>query len=187
MLSSALVSTALSAFRANWLNFARGTMLLRTVTVALLVLGVAAPSAFAQQVDAQLKQAAERTSAKWTDAINRGDSKTAASLFASDGVIINVYGKATGNDLEVEFTNAHNMGLSLTTTVDTVKPLASGQIMLVTGTYEASYSNNPTAKTVQGNWLRLMEKDGADWKIVAQSFTRQAPPAATGSSTAPTK
>jgi hypothetical protein len=102
--------------------------------------------------------------------------------------LISVYGKARGSEIEAEAKNAHNMGLSLTTSVDDVKPLASGQMMLVTGTFQLSYSNNPTTKTAQGNWLRLLEKHGSEWEILAQSFTRQGPPtAATGSSTASPK
>jgi ketosteroid isomerase-like protein len=163
-------------------------MLLRIVTVAGLVFGVVASSALAQQADPQMKQAAETLSTKWVDAVNRGDAETAASLFAPDAIVMSVYGKATGSQIETEAKNVHNMGLSLTTTVDDVKPLASGQLMLVTGTFQANYSNNPTTKTAQGNWLRVVQKDGSEWKILAQSFTRQAPPAAaTGSSTPPTK
>jgi hypothetical protein len=83
---------------------------------------------------------------------------------------------------------AKSMGVSIATKSDDVKPLASGQLMLVTGTFDVSYTNNPTTKTAHGNWLRLLQKDGSDWKIVAQSLTREAPPeAVTGSSTAPTK
>lgn len=164
-------------------------MLLRLATAAMLALGVMAPSALAQQIDPQMKQAAETISAKWTDAVNRGDAKTAASLFASDGFAISVYGKTTGSAaLEEESKNVHNMGLSLTTTVDDVKPLASGQLILATGKFQGTYSNNPTVTNVQGNWLRVLVKEGSDWKILAQTVTRQAPPPpVTGSSTAPTK
>jgi uncharacterized protein (TIGR02246 family) len=149
-------------------------MLMRIATGAALVLCLAAPSAPTEQEQVeQQKQAAEALSAKWAEAMNRGDSATAASLFASDAVLLSVSGKATGDEeIEAEAKQAHNMGLSVTTTVDDVKPLATGQMMLVTGTFQLSFSNNPATKTAQGNWLRLIEKEGSEWKILAQSFVR---------------
>lgn len=163
-------------------------MLPRIAAAAVLVLGLAAPSEPAQQVDPTMKQAAEAIAVKWVDAINRGDAETAASLFARDGVEINVYGRQTGHEIEEEARKVHEMGVSLKTTVDEVRPLASGEMMLVIGSFQVAYADNPTTKNAHGNWLRLMEKDGSEWKIVAQTLTRQAPPmAATGSSTAPQK
>jgi len=163
-------------------------MRLRTVTAVALVLGSVSPSAFAQQADPQMRQAAEAISAKWTEAINRGDAKTEMSLFAPDGFEMSVYGKQTpGAKMEETIKNVHDMGISLKTTVDQVKPLAGGQMMLATGTFDVSYSNNPTTKTAQGNWLRVLQKEGSDWKILAQSFTRQAPPPAATGSTTPTR
>jgi uncharacterized protein (TIGR02246 family) len=161
-------------------------MLQRIALAAALVLGLAAPSDPAEQIDPQMRQAAESLAGQWQEAVNQGDTKTAASLFAPDAVEINVYGRQTGHEIEEEAKKVHAMGIKLQTTVDEVKPLASGQMMLVTGTFHVAYTDNPTTRNARGNWLRLMEKQGAAWKIIAQSFTRQTQPvAAVGSSTAP--
>jgi hypothetical protein len=55
--------------------------------------------------------------------------------------------------------------------------LASGQLIHAIGTYSVAYTNNPTTKTAEGNWMRLLVKDGPHWKIVDQDLARQAPPA----------
>jgi uncharacterized protein (TIGR02246 family) len=163
-------------------------MLQRIAIAATVVLGLAVPATPAEPVDPQMRQAAESLAAQWEAAINRGDAKAAASLFAADAVQINIYGKQTGPEIEEEVRKVHAMGIKLNTTIDKVRPLASGQMMLVTGTFQVSYIDNPYTRNGRGNWLRLVEKQGAAWKILAQSFTRQALPAAvTGSSTAPEK
>ena len=63
------------------------------ITTAILALTIAiAPVAKAQQADNQTMQAVEAMVAKWTQAVNQGDSKTASSFFTSDAFGIDVYG-----------------------------------------------------------------------------------------------
>jgi ketosteroid isomerase-like protein len=139
--------------------------------------GAIAP-AYAQQVDAQTEEAAEGISAKWIEAVNKGDAKTAVALLTPDGFSIDVYGESSGSTMEEKIAQkAHEMGVALTSKTDDVKSLASGQLILAIGTYSVAYANNPTTKTAEGKWMRLLVKDGPDWKIVAQDLTRQAPPA----------
>jgi hypothetical protein len=88
-----------------------------------------------------------------------------------------VTGKSSGSKTEEIAQKAHEMGVALTSKTDDVKSLASGQLLLAIGTYSVAYTNNPTTKTAEGNGMRLLVKDGSDWKIVAQDLTRQAPPA----------
>ncbi len=163
-------------------------MLVRLIVGAALLLGVAAPSALAQQADPQTRKAVEAIVTKWTEATNQGDGKTAMSFFAPDGFDISVYGKETpGPQMEETAKNVRNMGISLKSTIEEVKPLAGGQLVLATGTFEVAYTNNPTTKSARGNSLWLLEKQGSDWKVLAQSYTRQAPPAAATGSTTQTK
>ena len=55
------------------------------ITTTILALTIAiAPVAKAQQADNQTMQAVEAMVAKWTQAVNQGDSKTASSFFTSD-------------------------------------------------------------------------------------------------------
>src|SRR5262249_22575580 len=65
-----------------------------TATILALTAAVASP-AVAQQADSQTKQAVEGIVAKWTQAVNQGDSSAASSLFTADSFTIDVYGKTT--------------------------------------------------------------------------------------------
>jgi ketosteroid isomerase-like protein len=159
------------------------------VTTTILALTIAiAPVAKAQQADNQTTQAVEAVVAKWTQAVNQGDSKSASSFFTSDAFGIDVYGRTSGVQTGELTKKVHDMGIDLTNKVNDVRSLASGQVLLASGTFTVSYRNNPNLKpgdTVTGNWMRVMVKEGSDWKIAAQSLTRQAPPmpsATTGSS-----
>ena len=149
-----------------------------TITIAILALSTA-PIARAQQADGQTKQAIETMVAKWTQAVNQGDSKTASSFFTPDAFNIDVYGRTSGTQLGDLTQKVHDMGINLTSKVDDVRSLASGQVLLASGTFSVSYSKNPNMKpgdTVTGNWMRVLVKEGSDWKIVSSSLTRQAPP-----------
>jgi len=161
------------------------------ITTTILALTVAmAPVAKAQQADNQTKQAVEAIVAKWTQAVNQGDDKTASSLFTSDAFSIDVYGKASGAQRAEVTKKVHEMGIDLTNKVDDVRSLASGQALLASGTFSVRYSNNPNVKsgdTLTGNWMRVLVKEGSDWKIAAQSLTRQAPPSATVGSSSTSK
>jgi ketosteroid isomerase-like protein len=158
-----------------------------TTTIVALTIAIA-PVAKAQQADNQTMQATEAMVAKWTQAVNQGDSKTASSFFTSDAFGIDVYGRTSGAQMGELTKKVHDMGIDLTNKVNDVRSLASGQVLLASGTFAVSYRNNPNLKpgdTVTGNWMRVLVKEGSDWKIAAQSLTRQAPPmpsATTGSS-----
>ena len=151
------------------------------ITTTILALTIAiTPVAKAQQADNQTMQAVEAMVAKWTQAVNQGDSKTASSFFTPDALNIDVYGRTSGAQLGELTQKVHNLGINLTNKVDDVRSLASGQVLLASGTFSASYSKNPNMKpgeTVTGNWMRVLVKEGSDWKILAQDLTRQAPPA----------
>jgi uncharacterized protein (TIGR02246 family) len=149
------------------------------IAITILALSIA-PIARAQQADDQTKQAIETMVAQWTQAINQGDSKTASSFFTPDALNIDVYGKTSAARLSELTKKVHDMGINLTNKVDDVRSLASGQVLLASGTFSVSYSKNPNMKpgdTVTGNWMRVLVKEGSDWKIAAQNLTRQAPPA----------
>jgi ketosteroid isomerase-like protein len=162
---------------------------MRAIVAATMVVVAAlaiTPIARAEQADAQTKQAVETMVAKWLEAVNKGEFKTAESFFTTDGFIIDVYGKSSGDQKGELTKKAYNMGINLTNQVDDVQSLAPGQVLLASGTFTVSYSKNPMMKpgdTVTGNWMRVLVKEGSDWKIAAQSLTRQAPPpAASGTS-----
>jgi len=163
------------------------------IATTILALTIAiAPVAKAQQADNQTMQAVEAMVAKWTQAVNQGDSKTASSFFTSDAFGIDVYGRTSGVQMGELTKKVHDMGIDLTNKVNDVRSLASGQVLLASGTFSVSYRNNPNLKpgdTVTGNWMRVLVKEGSDWKIAAQSLTRQAPamPSATTGSNSTNK
>ena len=89
---------------------------------------------------------------------------------------MSVYGKASGAQLGEQTKKVHEMGIDLTSKVDDVHSLASGQAVLASGTFSVRYSNNPNVKpgdTLTCNLMRVLVKEGSDWKIAAQSLTRQ--------------
>ena len=148
-----------------------------TITIAILALSTA-PIARAQQADGQTKQAIETMVAKWTQAINQGDSKAVSSFFTPDAFNIDVYGKTSGTQIGELTQKVHDMGINLTNKVDDVRSLASGQVLLASGTFSVSYSKNPNMKpgdTVTGNWMRVLVKEGSDWKIAAQNLGKLRP------------
>jgi ketosteroid isomerase-like protein len=153
--------------------------IITATTIVALAIAVA-PITRAQQADDQTKQAIETMVAKWAQAVNKGDSETASSFFTPDALNIDVYGRTSGAQLGELTQKVQNLGINLTNKVDDVRSLASGQVLLASGTFSASYSKNPNMKpgeTVTGNWMRVLVKEGSDWKILAQDLTRQAPPA----------
>ena len=154
------------------------SIITKMAIVALVV--AVAPIGRAQQADDQTKQAIETMVAKWTQAVNQGDSKAASSFFTPDAFNIDVYGKTSGAQLGELTQKVHELGINMMNKVDDVRSLASGQVLLASGTFSVSYSKNPNMKpgdTVTGNWMRVLVKEGSDWKIAAQNITRQAPPA----------
>jgi ketosteroid isomerase-like protein len=161
------------------------------IATTILALTVAmAPVAKAQQADSQTKQAVEAIVTKWTQAVNQGDDKTASSFFTSDAFSIDVYGRSSGSQRAEVTKKVHEMGIDLTNKVDDVRSLASGQALLASGTFTVRYTNNPNVKpgdTLTGNWMRVLVKEGSEWKIAAQSLTRQAPPSATVGSSSTNK
>jgi uncharacterized protein (TIGR02246 family) len=161
-----------------------------TITAAVLALtATVASTAIAQQADNQTKQAIEGIVAKWTQAVNQGDSTAASSLFTSDAISIDVYGKNSTQTGEVT-KKVHDMGIDLANKVDDVRFLTPGQVLLASGTFTVTYSKNPNVKpgdTLTGNWMRVLVKEGSDWKIAAQSLTRQAAPSAPVGSSSTTR
>jgi ketosteroid isomerase-like protein len=158
-----------------------------TSFVALLAIA-AAPFAQAQQAaDAQTTKAVETIVSNWAAALNKGDAKTVTSFLTPDSITIDLFGGHTVADSPPLIERLHEQGINLTNKVDDVRSLASGQVLLATGTYSVTYTNSPILKpgeTATGNWMRVLVKDGSDWKIAAQQLTRLAPPpAASGSST----
>ncbi len=162
-----------------------------TISTTILALAAAmASTAMAQQADNQTKQVIEGMVAKWTQAVNQGDGGAASSFFTSDALSIDVYGKSSGAQSGDVTKKVHDMGIDLTNKVDDVRFLSPGQVLLASGTYTVSYSKNPNLKpgeTLTGNWMRVLVKEGSDWKVAAQSLTRQAPPSATIGSSSTTK
>ncbi len=143
------------------------------ITTAIVALTVAvAPIARAEQADDRTKQAVEIMVEKWAQAVNKGDSESASSFFTSVAFNIDVYGKTSGTQMDELSRKVHDMGINLTNKVEDVRSLASGQVLLASGTFSVSYSKNPNMKpggTVTGNWMRVLVREGSGWKIAAKT------------------
>ena len=154
-----------------------------SIVVPALALAFTTP-AFSQQtpvVDQQLRSKAETIVMQYVDAVNKGDGRALAALFAPDATNITPYGKRrmTGAMTEAEGQEAvdlpHRLGLSLSAKPDDFESLFGGQALLVTAPYTATFTNNPATPQVRGNVMFLLERMGDNWKIRVHTASRLAP------------
>jgi uncharacterized protein (TIGR02246 family) len=148
------------------------------VSLAVVVAFSVMPVAKAQDADA--KQVAEAASNDWVNALNKGDPKAVTALFTSDGFTIDLYGKhsAAGADTDSLVPKLHAQGLKVTSEVSDVQSLDSGKVLVATGTYTSVYEKSPLSKPGEinkGNWMRVLVKDGSEWKTAGLTLTRLAP------------
>jgi uncharacterized protein (TIGR02246 family) len=157
-------------------------MMLRLLSLATFAVVLTVP-AVAQQKDAaaqqRTQQQIEAVTAKWVDAFNSGDGKTVAALYSADNIAVNRLGMRTGTqDYEKRVQDEAKQGAKITLEVDQVRAMGN-DAALAAGAYRIAYTANPAGAQFEGNWLRVFERQGADWKIVASTFTPVATPAAT--------
>jgi uncharacterized protein (TIGR02246 family) len=137
-----------------------------------------------QQVDQQTMQQIEMVGQKWVEASNKGDGQAVNALFTKNGYQISVRGKKNaGSEMIQNQENVHKLGLSIAAKSTDIRLLPGGQTALEAGTYEVNYTNDPTTTTAHGNWMRVLVREGSDWKIEAQGLTREQEPTSTGSTT----
>jgi len=152
--------------------------ILGTVVVVLAAIAFAPTvQAQSQQISSADRQAIEQIDRKWIEMENKGEAKGTSSLFTKDALQISVNGLRRGaTEIERQLENVQKMGVSIKMRSTDMMPVPGGQAVIECGTYEVTYTNNPTTTNAHGNWMRLFVKDGSEWKIQAQDLTREGPP-----------
>lgn len=154
--------------------------MLRSLSTAMLVVGLAIPAGAQQRettAPQDMRQQAQAVTAKYADAVNKGDAKEVGSLFSTNGLSITPYGVSNSREkIEQTTQMVHQLGIHLTMNVADVQPGFGGQGALANGAYSATYTSNPATPKVEGNFLQVFEREGDAWKIRALTFTRLAPP-----------
>jgi uncharacterized protein (TIGR02246 family) len=156
-------------------------MMLRLLGLATIAVVLSVP-AVAQQKDAaaqQVTQQIEALTAKWVEAFNKGDGKAVAARYSADNIAINPLGMMTGaKNYEERVQHEAKMGAKLALKVDQVRVMGN-DAALAAGPYQITYTANRAGSKFEGNWLRVFEREAADWKIIASTFTPITTPTAT--------
>ena len=150
-------------------------MMLRSLSMAMLAVSLTTP-AFAQQPQQDARQQVEAWISKWVDAYNKGDAKAVLAMNDPNACTITTTGMACGQKIEQVVLNVMKMGPRFTMTVNDARPIGRDGATAA-GSYRVTYSNNPAASQIDGNWLRVFQRQGNEWKSVASSFTPTTPPA----------
>jgi ketosteroid isomerase-like protein len=160
-------------------------MMMRILSAAVLVVGLASP-AIAQQggaAEQKSRQEIEAFMSKWVDAYNHGDGKTLTDLTAADSFGVGDHGVMTGEQrIERVVQHEATSGGKVTDfRVEEVRMIGRNAAVAA-GPYTVTYTN-PRPLTIQGTWLQVLERQRGSWKSVAASYTpkfRERAPAAAG-------
>jgi ketosteroid isomerase-like protein len=108
--------------------------------------------------------------------VNNGDVNEIISVQTPNGTEVNVFGvfKAGSPERANRAQLSKKAGIDLKSQVTDVQPLAGGNAAIATGTFEVSFKEPPGQ--AKGNFLGVIEKQGAEWKLPALSLTPQPPP-----------
>jgi ketosteroid isomerase-like protein len=155
-------------------------MVRRVLSLAAVAVVLAAPG-FAQQItEAQkdVRQQVEAYTAKWTEAYNSGNAKAVLAMSVPDAFGIDPSGLLSGaQKVEGRIENNAKMGIKFTAmTVDEIRQVGKDAVV-AGGSYTVTFTANPAGSQFEGYWLRVLAREGGEWKGTAASFTRKASPA----------
>ena len=159
------------------------------VAFVFLTVGCLSLSVFAQQQDLQeVMNAANALNARENELLGKKDAAGIASLFASDGLLVMLapqFAFKPGRDAIQKHYQSIIDGGATSITME----LKNMELRGNDGVWAAgSYSVTIKEKTIQGNWFRILKREGGAWKIAMGALGTGAidtPPAAASSSPAP--
>ena len=160
------------------------------VAFVFLTVGCLSLSVFAQQQDLQeVMNAANALNARENELLGKKDAVGIASLFASDGLLVMLapqFAFKPGRDAIQKHYQSIIDGGATSITME----LKNMELRGNDGVWAAgSYSVTINEKTIQGNWFRILKREGGAWKIAMGAFAGagaiDTPPAATSSSPTP--
>lgn len=148
-------------------------MMLRSLSIAIVAVSLATPALAQQSTGSQqdVRQQVEAWVNKWVEAYNKGDAKAILAMNGPNACTITSTGMTCGEQkIEQVVLNVIKMGPHFTMTVNEARPIGRDGATAA-GSYRVTFTNNPATSQVEGNWLRVLERQGNDWKSVASSFT----------------
>jgi uncharacterized protein (TIGR02246 family) len=128
---------------------------------------------FAQQPDTQeVMNAAKALGAQESEMFAEKDAAGIASLFTLDGLMVMLAPKLAvkpGRDaVQKHYESIFAAGATnITLEVQQVEPRGSDAAWAA-GTYAVTVKE----KTIEGNWFRMLKRDGGSWKIAVEGFAR---------------
>ena len=159
--------------------------------VVLLTIGCLALPIFAEQQDLQeVMNAINALAARENELLAKKDAAGIAALFTSDGLLVMLapqFAFNPGRDaIQKHYQSIIDAGASSITLELKNMELRGNDGVWAAGNYSVTVKD----KTIQGNWFRILKRENGTWKIAMEAFARagaiDGPPAATGSSPAPT-
>jgi uncharacterized protein (TIGR02246 family) len=168
-----------------------GYMKRAILAVVLLTVVCFSSPASAQQQDLQeVMDATNALGARESEFLNKKDAAGIASLFTSDGLLVMLapqFAFKPGRDA----IQKHYQGIIDAGAAGITLELKNLELRGNDGVWAAgNYSITVKEKTIQGNWFRILKRENGTWKIAMEAFARagaiDVPPAAVGSSPAPT-
>ena len=160
------------------------------VPVVFLTVAFLSFPVFAQQQDLQeVMNAANALSARENELLGKKDAAGIASLFTSDGLLVMLapqFAFNPGRDAIQKHYQSIIDGGATSITME----LKNMELRGNDGVWAAgSYSVTIKEKTIQGNWFRILKREGGAWKIAMGAFAGagaiDSPPAAASSSPTP--
>jgi len=141
------------------------------VAFVFLTVGCLSLSVFAQQQDLQeVMNAANALNARENELLGKKDAAGIASLFASDGLLVMLapqFAFKPGRDAIQKHYQSIIDGGATSITME----LKNMELRGNDGVWAAgSYSVTVKDKTIQGNWFRILKREGGAWKIAMGAF-----------------
>ena len=144
------------------------------VAIIALTVGLTFPAAAQQQDTQEVTKAIKALSTQESEMIQKKDAAGIASRFTSDGLLVMLAPKLTIKQ-GYEAIQKHYQGVidagatNITAEVEHVE-MRGTDMALAAGTYSVTLKD----KTIGGNWLQMLKREGAIWKIAVDSFARAA-------------
>jgi uncharacterized protein (TIGR02246 family) len=142
------------------------------LAVVVLVVGCFAVPVFAQQDAQELMNAAKALGAQESEMFVKRDAAGIASLFTSDGVMVMLAPKLAvkpGPDAIQKHYESIFAASATNITLEVQQVEARGSdAAWAAGSYAVIVKD----KTIEGNWFRVLKREGGAWKIAMEGFAR---------------
>jgi uncharacterized protein (TIGR02246 family) len=142
----------------------------------MLVIGLVSFPLVAQQLDTQTPtNPASTLGVRQSEMLKNKDAAGIASLFTSDGVVVMLAPKLAVKSGH-EAIQKHYEGLIAAGATNITLEVQEFETRGDDAAWAAgTYSVTVKEKTIEGNWFRLLLRDGDTWRIAVETFARPSP------------